>query len=149
MRDYKLINGDITTANEDLICHQVNCQGVMGSGVALAIKDKFPKVAEEYLLECIGTIDRAKLLGQVQYVGLDKTTVVNMFTQYEYGYNKKYTNTDAFKKALLNINEQAKNKTVAFPWLIGCVRGGGVWDEILPLICETLTDVKEIVFYKL
>lgn len=149
MRDYKLINGDITTANEDLICHQVNCQGVMGSGVALAIKDKFPKVAEEYLLKCIGTIDRAKLLGQVQYVGLDKTTVVNMFTQYEYGYNKKYTNTDAFKKALLNINEQAKNKTVAFPWLIGCVRGGGVWDEILPLICETLTDVKEIVFYKL
>ena len=42
-----------------------------------------------------------------------------------------------------------KDKTVAFPWMIACVRGGANWDEVLPMILEELTDVKEIYFYKL
>ena len=43
-----IIYDDITKSNADYICHQVNCQGVMGSGVAKAIRDKWPQVYEEY-----------------------------------------------------------------------------------------------------
>ena len=32
----KVVNGSLLDATEDILCHQVNCQGVMGSGVALA-----------------------------------------------------------------------------------------------------------------
>ena len=31
----KVIDGDLLDAKEDIIGHQVNCQGVMGSGVEL------------------------------------------------------------------------------------------------------------------
>ena len=41
MREYKLINGDLLNANTDFICHQVNCQGKMNSGVAKAIRNKW------------------------------------------------------------------------------------------------------------
>ena len=43
----RYIKGDITKSNCDIICHQVNCQGKMNSGVAKAIRAKWPKVYEE------------------------------------------------------------------------------------------------------
>lgn len=37
----KIVNGDLLDASEDIFGHQVNCQGVMGSGVALALRRKY------------------------------------------------------------------------------------------------------------
>ena len=41
--------GNLLTAPQKCIAHQVNCQGVMGSGVAKAIKNEYPKVYKEYM----------------------------------------------------------------------------------------------------
>ena len=46
MIKYKI--GDLLTAPQKCIAHQVNCQGVMGSGVAKAIRNEYPKVYKEY-----------------------------------------------------------------------------------------------------
>ena len=43
---------DIFTADETFICHQVNCKGVMGAGLAKQIADKYPLVKERYLEMC-------------------------------------------------------------------------------------------------
>ena len=47
----KHVKGDILTTptrNEDtVICHQVNCCGVMGAGLAKQIRDKWPVVFDE------------------------------------------------------------------------------------------------------
>lgn len=156
MRDYILIKGNLLDARVDFIAHQVNCQGAMGSGVALAIRKKYPKVYEEYKKMCTEYASR-ELLGQVQYVQLYLLSnpqppyyCINMFAQSHYGYSaRQYTSTEAFKQCLIDINEKCKGRTVAFPWLIGCVRGGADWNEILPLICSILTDVSQIYFYEL
>ncbi|WP_411668007.1 hypothetical protein [Bacillus subtilis] len=37
----KIIQGDLLEAKENIIAHQVNCKGVMGSGIALQIKKKY------------------------------------------------------------------------------------------------------------
>ena len=34
----KIINGNIFDGNEDIICHQTNCLGIMGGGIALQVK---------------------------------------------------------------------------------------------------------------
>ena len=161
MRDYTLIEGDLTSADAEFICHQVNCQGKMGSGVAKAIRDKYPIVYKYYRLMYEaheeGKVTPPELLGKAQYVQIYNYNnletpyyCVNMFSQDKYGYDgKQYTSLDALKSCLEQINMWAKDKRVAFPWLIGCVRGGANWDEVLPLILNTLTDVKEIKFYKL
>ena len=44
----KIINGDLFTSKANFIVHQVNCQGVMGSGVAAQVADKFSHVETEY-----------------------------------------------------------------------------------------------------
>lgn len=155
MRDYTLIEGDLLNAKADFICHQVNCQGKMGSGVAKAIRDKYPDVYEHYKLLCeINTTEQ--LLGFSQYVKVSNTVgqtpyyVVNMLAQNHYGYDgKQYTSLEAFKKCLESIDSHCIGYIVAFPWKIGCVRGGADWNVVLPMILETLTHVKEIQFYKL
>lgn len=38
----KHIKGDIFQSGADVILHQVNCQGVMGSGVAKQVREKYP-----------------------------------------------------------------------------------------------------------
>ncbi|MDM5320060.1 hypothetical protein QUF57_08725 [Bacillus pumilus] len=44
----KKVDGNILETSEDIICHQVNCKGVMGAGLAKQIKSKYLNVYKEY-----------------------------------------------------------------------------------------------------
>lgn len=161
MRNYILVEGNLLDANTDFICHQVNCQGKMASGIAKSIRERYPDVYKHYMLmwdaHQKGLVEPPQLLGKAQYVPIynydnfkQPYYCINMFAQDKYGYNgKQYTSIEAFKSCLEQINLWAKDRTVAFPWKIGCVRGGANWEEVLPLILTLLTDVKEIYFYRL
>ncbi len=48
----KIIDGDLFSTKSNYICHQVNCQGKMGSGVAKQIRTKFPTVYKWYKVRC-------------------------------------------------------------------------------------------------
>ena len=41
--------GNLLNAEVAYICHQVNCQGRMGSGIAKQIRDRWPDVYEAYM----------------------------------------------------------------------------------------------------
>lgn len=41
-------NGDLLKSNCNIICHQVNCQGVMGAGIAKQIRLTYPSVFKAY-----------------------------------------------------------------------------------------------------
>ena len=149
-------NGNILDSGADIICHQVNCQGAMNSGVAKAIRQKWPKVYTEYKAKCDyeeatvndlygkyeSPIDWSEcLLGDIQVVLVDENKVViNMFAQQYYGYDqKRYTSYDAFWYCLDRIKRVINpEKTIAFPARIGCVRGGANWNVILTMIEEVL-----------
>ena len=150
--------GNILDSRADVICHQVNCQGAMNSGVAKAIREKWPVVYKAYrakfqemedkIIELCGSFESQMdvsevLLGDVQVVGIgDKRYVVNLFAQQYYGYDKRqYTSYDAFWQCLNKLTEDfSKSKTIAFPARIGCVRGGANWNVILKMIEEVLGD---------
>jgi len=114
------VNGDVTAPIRGIIGHGVNCQGVMGSGVAWAIRNKFPKAYEEYKALCDATADKADLLGTTQIVQItDELYVANMFTQFSFGGDGKvYASLDAvqeacselrFKRAELLVERQQAN----------------------------------------
>ena len=96
--EIKNINGDILDSKTRLICHQVNCWGKMGSGVALGIAKKWPHVKEKYVKYCgpyIGRHETKKLLGMVQPVKISdepRQEVMSLFAENNYGYDgKRYT----------------------------------------------------------
>ena len=155
-------NGNILDSGADIICHQVNCQGAMNSGVAKAIRNKWPKVYTEYKAKCDyeeatvndlygqyeNPIDWSEcLLGDIQVVLVEENkAVINMFAQQYYGYDqKRYTSYDAFWTCLGGIKEKIpKGKRIAFPARIGSVRGGANWNVILAMITEVLSEDYEV-----
>jgi O-acetyl-ADP-ribose deacetylase (regulator of RNase III) len=143
------IKGDITWSKADYICHQVNCQGKMNSGVAKAIRERWQGVYESYLSENISK-SWEHMLGHIQKVPVNETqSVINMFAQNYYGYDgRRYTSYDAFWSCLGEIRAQVpKGKTIAFPRYIGCVRGGANWNVIYTMICEVLDEDYNIEFW--
>ena len=146
-------NGNILDSGADIICHQVNCQGKMNSGVAKAIREKWPEVYIKYMESNEVIWDKAHehgrmiwnhMIGQIQVVFIaDKKTmaVVNMFAQENYGYDgRRYTSYDAFWSCLGEIKRTINpGLRIAFPARIGCVRGGANWNVILKMIEEVLS----------
>jgi O-acetyl-ADP-ribose deacetylase (regulator of RNase III) len=142
--------GNLLDSNCDYICHQVNCQGVMGSGIAKQIRERWPEVYESYKELCTNH-GAMTLLGTIDIVGT-KTgrDVINMFSQFYYGYNgNRFTSYDAFCRALEQIRDFIKpNSTIGFPKNIGCGLGGGNWKVISALIEEILGKDYEVYIYE-
>lgn len=155
----KIINGNLFDSKAKIICHQVNCQGVMGSGVAAEVKHRYPHVYEEYKKICT-----SDMLGWTQlipihkeYVGVpagmvlaipdDEQYICNMFSQNKYGYDgKQYTSLSAIRSCFECVKNYTLTKyglygaTIAMPYKIGCVRGGADWDKVYQIIEEVLGD---------
>ena len=132
----KHVKGDILTTptrNEDtVICHQVNCCGVMGAGLAKQIRDKWPVVFDEYKKIC-GT-DR---LGDSQTVQVaPQLYVANLFGQLNYGRDKRQTNYAALAAAIFGEMKVHPNATFRIPYGLGCGLAGGNWVTVLDLIEE-------------
>lgn len=129
---------DITTVEKGIVAHGVNGQFVMGSGVALAIKNKWPIVYTEYVKYKDFSFVSG-LLGDVQFVNIDdKLIVANCFTQMYYGntHNVKYARPEAVKTCLQTCiaHCNALGLDLYMP-RIGCGLGGLSWsDEVLPIV---------------
>lgn len=133
------IIGDLLQAKADVIVHQVNCQGVMGAGVARQIREQFPNTFQEYRALCMQYQGRThELLGQCQYVKEDPFVICNAFGQNFYFRNSVQTQYDKLRECFEDIATKYHGKTVALPWNIGCGLAGGDWDIVYKMIYEAL-----------
>ena len=141
--------GDLLKADCNYICHQVNCLGKMGSGIAKQIREKWPNVYVDYLEKCNKEIPDF-LLTEIQIVPIEKNkNVINMFSQLGYGYDgKRYTSYDAFWICLGKIKGIVpKGSKIGFPANIGCGLGGANWEVISTMIKEVLSEDYEVYIY--
>jgi O-acetyl-ADP-ribose deacetylase (regulator of RNase III) len=130
-----VIEGDlIASVQEGLILQQVNAQGVMGSGFAKALYEKYPWVRERYCDRYLMNQYHRGLdyMGDIQVVEINpKLFVVNMVAQQFYGKDgKRYTSYDALDTCFSKI---ASKRTAGMPIhhpLIGCGLGGGCWSVV-------------------
>jgi O-acetyl-ADP-ribose deacetylase (regulator of RNase III) len=135
----QVVSSNILEAKESIICQQVNCQGVMGSGLAKSIYTKWPNVKEEYHKYC-DTFQQDQLLGMVNIVGVSNSKIiVNIFGQFNYGRCKNtiYTDYRALEKGFVIIKDELiniYNDTLAIPYKIGCGLANGDWDVVYKII---------------
>lgn len=148
------MQGDIMSPNrtghEVLVCHQVNCMGVMGAGLAKQLRDLFPQMYRSYKALCNMASDKRTLLGQidtcpVNYNGYDYT-IVSIFGQEHYGKGGCFTDYDALRKAFQTIRGMASplparvSTRVRIPYRLGCGLAGGDWNVVISIIQEELLD---------
>jgi len=140
--EIKIIEGDLLDSKTDLILHQCNMKSKMNSGVAKAIREKWPIVFEKYKQLCDA---KGQKMGMCQPVKVsDSQRVINMFSQDNYGYDgKMYTSYDAVNTCLGKVKEYCvKNgyKSIALPYKMCCCRGGANWDVIMAMIKANFED---------
>ena len=131
-------NGNLLDSNCDIICHQVNLQGLFGGGLAYQIYCKYPKV-ETNLLKALNK-DYVKIVYKhrydIQFADFKNNKpqyIANIFSQDEY-FN---TNYEWLDEALTNMFKHIKKidsclnlKTFGFPYGYGCGIANGKWEEV-------------------
>ena len=142
-------NSNLLDVQRGIICHQTNCIGVMGGGVALQIREKWPKVYPVYREECgIFTAKTEHLLGHVQDVLVkDNLVVANCYGQVFPGTGcmTDYKAWDAILDKLKDLSNYF-NLDLHFPWMVGCGLAGGDWNVMRKKIENAFSSPRTKVF---
>lgn len=147
----KIITGNLLEQTSGIIVHGVNCQGVMGGGIALQIRRRYPQVYEDYIHRIRSVLSlsttnaeretkRKSLLGQVVYTQISPELIIaSAFTQMGYGNNPDivYANYAAIKQAFKTIADDLNieislggtDRVIKFP-MIGAGLARGDWNII-------------------
>jgi O-acetyl-ADP-ribose deacetylase (regulator of RNase III) len=135
--------GDMFEAAVDLRVNTVNCVGVMGAGVALAFKNRYPDMFKDYQNACR---DGRVRPGTVHvWKSLMGDWVINFPTKRDWRGNSRYEDIQSGLDALRNYLSEQGNISVALPAL-GCGHGGLDWSRVAPMIEERLGDLEAHVF---
>lgn len=136
--------GNLLDVTEGHIVHGCNAQGVMGSGVALAVKKKYPEAYIDYRKHY--ETPTGLILGKAYpFPVSDELTLWNAITQQEFGTHKRQVNYDAVVTCFEQIQEVINKdwhsdilNHIHIP-KIGAGLGGGNWDIIHEIIEQTVS----------
>lgn len=132
------------------IVHGCNAQGVMGSGVALAVKQTYPGAYKDYIriFNSDPPFRGTKLGVAYPYMVNEDLVIWNAITQDGFGSDKRHVSYDAIQTCFQQISWHIKEggyDNLAFTQpeeihipMIGAARGGGNWEIIREIIEQTV-----------
>ena len=121
-------NGDIFESGCDILVNPVNCVGVMGKGLALEFKNRYPKNYTSYVKICK---NKQLAIGKILlHVGEDGQVIFNFPTKTHW---KNKSKIEDIRLGLDNMAEVLGSlripHSVAIPAL-GCGLGGLDWKDV-------------------
>jgi O-acetyl-ADP-ribose deacetylase (regulator of RNase III) len=126
-------SGDLLDADVEVLVNAVNCVGVMGKGLALQFKQRFPEYFAAYASACAaGEVH----VGRVHVVSLDRC-FISFPTKGHFRSRSRLPGIAAGLDDLARVIGELGIRSVAVPAL-GCGLGGLDWGEVEPLIEEKL-----------
>jgi len=114
--------GDLFGSGVMALAHGVNCQGVMGAGIAVQFRGRWPKMFESYRKRCM----RGEMIpGDILPWKTDSGTVIfNLATQRAPGPNARpWMVAAALGRMITEAHHDFGITEIAMPW-IGCGIGG-------------------------
>jgi O-acetyl-ADP-ribose deacetylase (regulator of RNase III) len=142
--------GDLLVAPVEAVVNTVNTHGVMGKGIALQVKQRWPEVERAYR----AASKRGEVaLGQMHVVergglGEGPRFVINFPTKGHWRSRSKLSDIESGLTALQALIGELKLASIAVPPL-GCGNGGLDWAEVRPRIEAALgglTDVDVVIY---
>ena len=139
MIEYK--NGDILREDVEAIVNTVNCVGIMGRGLALQFKNKFPQNFKEYQLACKNKeVQLGKMFVHQTGQLINPKYIINFPTKGHWKQNSKIEDISNGLDDLITIIEKYSIKSIAIPPL-GSGLGGLDWKMVKKLIEEKLKNI--------
>ncbi|OGA04216.1 MAG: Appr-1-p processing protein [Betaproteobacteria bacterium RIFCSPLOWO2_02_64_14] len=127
----KILVGDILQSTARTLINTVNCVGVMGKGIALEFKNRFPDMYEDYLVRC----KRGEVKPGLPFIyrSLLPPQIINFPTKDHWKSVSKVSDIDRGLKYLLAHYQEWGVQSLAIPPL-GCGNGQLEWRVVGPLI---------------
>lgn len=128
---FKALIGDLFASEAQTLVNTVNCVGVMGKGVALEFKKRFPSLFEDYAERC--ERKQVKLGEPYLYRGAGNKLVLNFPTKGHWRSPSRLADIEAGLDYFVKHYAEWGITSIAFPPL-GCGNGGLEWSEVGPLV---------------
>ncbi|HAH35315.1 MAG TPA: Appr-1-p processing protein [Algoriphagus sp.] len=131
----KYLTGNILDSTAQALVNTVNTVGVMGKGIALQFKNQFPNNYKIYKEACenkelkIGHL----LVTEEESLLSGKKFIINFPTKTHWRYPSEYEYIEKGLKALVDVIQEKKIKSIAIPPL-GSGNGGLDWTKVRTMI---------------
>lgn len=120
--------GNLFDSNAEAIGHGVNCKGLMGKGIALEFRRRWPAMYDEYKLMCQEGLLKPGFI--YPYQTESGLVVVNIASQEYPGPDAMYEWVDSGVRNALAYCRERGYESLAIP-RIGCGIGGLEWETVL------------------
>lgn len=128
--------GDLFESKCSTIVNTVNCVGVMGKGIALEFKKRYPEMFMEYVLKC----NRGEVKPGVPYVyqNSEGVSVLNFPTKDHWRSPSRLSYVIDGLDWFVENYKKWNIESIAFPPL-GCGNGGLSWSTVGPIMYQKLS----------
>lgn len=127
--------GNIFDSTCSTIVNTVNCVGVMGKGIALEFKKKYPEMFMEYVIKC----DRGEVKPGTPYFYQDnEISILNFPTKDHWRSPSRLSYVIDGLNWFVENYEKYGIDSIAFPPL-GCGNGGLTWNVVGPIMYQKLS----------
>lgn len=134
---FKFVKGDLLESEAYALVNTVNCEGVMGKGLAYQFKVKYPHMYEGYVMVCKGGEFTP---GMLQVAEEEGKLIINFPTKDKWREKSKMEYITTGLSTLADAIVTLEIKSIAIPPL-GCGCGGLEWNEVKPAILSALNAV--------
>ena len=141
----RLLSGNMFDCQVDALVNTVNCVGVMGAGVALQFKMRYPEMFQDYVRRCRCGLARPgqpyAWRQEESLFGSDSRVVINFPTKDDWRNPSEYSYIESGLHWLREYLLQSPGLSIAIPAL-GCGYGGLDWKVVEGMIRTALGDLE-------
>lgn len=135
-------SGDMFDIAAQFRVNTINCVGVMGKGIALAFKYKYPVMYNKYREDCKNNEIK---IGEIRTYDENGETIINFPTKMHWRNPSEYYYIEKGLEALKRYLADRRG-IVTIPAL-GCSNGGLDWNLVKPMIYQYLNDLDNLEIY--
>jgi O-acetyl-ADP-ribose deacetylase (regulator of RNase III) len=140
----QLKRGNLLEADAEALVNPVNCDGVMGRGVALQFKRAFPRNFTAYASACrAGDVCPGKMFTFQTGSSVNPRCIINFPTKRHWRSKSGLEDIASGLRALIGDVRELGIKDLAIPAL-GCGLGGLHWREVRPMIEEAFEELPDV-----
>ncbi|MFG1930737.1 macro domain-containing protein [Mycobacterium sp. NPDC048908] len=140
-------SGDLLDADTQAVVNTVNCVGVMGKGIALQFKRRYPEVFIAYERACkAGDVTTGRMLPVPTGEVIGPEWVINFPTKRHWRAPSRLEWIEQGLKDLRRVVAELRIESIAVPPL-GAGNGGLNWHDVEPLIRSAFEDVQDVRVY--
>ncbi len=138
---YREIHGDIFTSGAEALVNTVNCVGVMGKGIALEFKRRFPELFKAYRAACSrGEVSAGKVW---TYRTENNRVIFNCAVKDDWRNPSKIEWIESCLNELVELCRANNVKSLALPWM-GAMNGRISVEQIKTATRRVLSGISDI-----